>query len=982
MQKLIVPGLAMVLTASPLSADQPVRRYHKLVETRIGTDLHGHTYPGASAPFGMVQLSPDTRIEGWDACAGYHYSDSTILGFSHTHLSGTGIADYGDILLTPTIRFRDPGLGDADAYRLRFIHDQESVSAGFYQVTFPDEGIHVELTATERVGVHRYTFPANNGGSIIVNLAHGLGPDQVIDSGIRVVSSNQLSGSRRSRGWAKDQQVFFFLESSTPFTATRIFRDRVLQPEATEATGTDVRCVLLFDRALSEPVLIKVGLSFVSTEGARHNLETEVPGWDFDQVRRETASSWDTELGKIDVQGGTPEQERTFYTALYRTMLVPNIASDVDGSYRGMDQQIHRTDQFTPYTVFSLWDTFRAEHPLLALIDRKRTADFVRTLLVKYEQSGVLPVWELASNETWTMIGYHSIPVILDAFVKKIGGFSAEQALEAMIASAMMDHHGLDAYRSFGYIPADKEGESVSKTLEYAYDDWCIARMAELLGRHEEAAYFYNRSVSYRNLFDPETFLMRPKSNSTWVEPFDPRSVTFHYTEANPWQYSFFAPHDPEGLVRLMGGSTRFAGRLDSLFLADPELSGRRQPDITGLIGQYAHGNEPSHHVAYLYNYAGQPWKTQRIVRTIMDSLYTSLPDGLCGNEDCGQMSAWYVLSALGFYQVCPGEPVYTVGTPLFPSATIHLENGNSFTVSAEGTSSERPFVHQATYQGRPLPDPFLHHDSLMAGGILRFTMGSEPAADTAFVSLAGVASAAPPLPAFRNAGGRFTDSLLVGISCADPGASLFYTMDGGEPDSSAQLYTEPLLLRASATIRAIAILPDGGSSNSVSAAFLRFTPVGTIRLLSPYSAQYTGGGDDALLDSRLGRLDWHLGAWQGYEGIPFEAIVDLGSVREIGRVTLGALQDQNAWIFFPTEVRFAVSADGSNYGTEKIHKNEFPENHPESTRLEFSADFAGAPARYLRVKAGTSGLCPDWHKGAGGKSWLFLDELTVETVK
>ncbi|MDH4070218.1 MAG: GH92 family glycosyl hydrolase, partial [Ignavibacteria bacterium] len=727
MLKLLTQGLIIFLTAGQLVAGEPVRRYHALVETRIGTDLHGHTYPGASAPFGMVQLSPDTRTEGWDACSGYHYSDSTLLGFSHTHLSGTGIADYGDILVTPTIRYRDPELGTADSYRLRFTHDQESVSAGFYQVRIADSGIGVELTVTERVGVHRYTFPPDESGSVIVNLAHGLGPDEVIGSEIRLVSRNQVSGYRRSSGWARDQQVFFFLESSKPFAATRIFRDGILKIDADNVTGTDLRCVLMFETGLSGPVMIKVGLSFVSTEEARKNLEAEVPGWDFDQVRRATAVSWDKELGKIDVEGGTTEQQQTFYTALYRTMLAPNIASDVNRSYRGMDQRIYRTDQFTPYTVFSLWDTFRAEHPLLALIDRKRTGDFVQTLLAKYDQSGVLPVWELASNETWTMIGYHSAPVILDAYVKGIGGFSAAHAYDAMKASAMMNHYGLEAYRSFGYIPADKEGESVSKTLEYAYDDWCIGRMAELVGLHGEAEYFFRRSASYRNLFDPETQLMRPKSNSTWVEPFDSRSVTFHYTEANPWQYSFFAPHDPAGLIELMGGGNRFAERLDSLFLADPRLAGRQQPDITGLIGQYAHGNEPSHHVAYLYNYAGQPWKTQRVVRTIMDSLYMSTPDGLCGNEDCGQMSAWYVMSALGFYQVCPGEPVYAIGTPLFPKSTVHLENGRRFVVSAEGTSSERRFVRDVGFNGATLSVPFLHHDSLMAGGTLRFTMASEP---------------------------------------------------------------------------------------------------------------------------------------------------------------------------------------------------------------------------------------------------------------
>ncbi|MBI3766374.1 MAG: glycoside hydrolase family 92 protein, partial [Ignavibacteriales bacterium] len=728
----ILSGVIVLLTCAGMVVYGSERDHTQYVNSFIGTDAHGHTFPGATVPFGMVQLSPDTRVEGWDACAGYHYSDSTILGFSHTHLSGTGIPDYGDILVAPTL-----GEISANITPSRFHHQREEASPGYYSVWLDDSNIRVELTATTRVGVHRYTFPKPNVANIIIDLHHGLGPDKVIESEIEILGEREVVGYRRSEGWAKDQHIYFVAQFSKPFESFGIMRDNALFPNERSSVGKDLKCYLRFFQRNGDPIIVKVGISAVSVDGARKNLEAEVPGWDFDSVRENARKVWEKELSKIEVGGGTRNQLATFYTALYHAMLAPNIFSDVDHHYRGMDGKIHVAEGFNMYTVFSLWDTFRAEHPLLTIIDRERTRDFVNSLLSKYQEGNTLPVWELAANETWCMIGYHSIPVIVDAFTKGIGGFDAGNAVDAMKQSALADRYGLAAYREKGYIPGDVEGESVSKTLEYAYDDWCIDHMRESSGANNDVQNFVDRAQSYKNVFDPSTGFMRAKTNACWVEPFDPSSVTVHYTEANAWQYSFFVPQDVDGLITLMGGKEKFIQKLDSLFGSSSSLSGRQQADITGMIGQYAQGNEPSHHAAYLYDYAGVPWKTQRIVRMIMDSLYKPTPDGLCGNDDCGQMSAWYVLSAMGLYQVCPGQPMFCIGSPLFSKVVIHSDGEppkidsstrGSFVISATNNSQQNRFIQSAKLNGGPYTKSFLTYAQLVEGGLLEFDMGSRPA--------------------------------------------------------------------------------------------------------------------------------------------------------------------------------------------------------------------------------------------------------------
>ncbi|HSL53490.1 MAG TPA: GH92 family glycosyl hydrolase, partial [Pyrinomonadaceae bacterium] len=606
MKYLVNLVLLLAFLPAQASAQHDLTRY---VNPFIGTGGHGHTFPGAIVPYGMVQLSPDTRLTGWDGCSGYHYSDSKIYGFSHTHLSGTGILDYGDILLTPSV---------GRAYSGRFQHRNETATPGYYSVKLDDENVLAELTATARAGMHRYTFPATDDANIVIDLAHR---DKVIDSNLEITSATKVVGWRRSQSWAKDQIVYFALEFSQPFTAH-------------SSTDTERQTSFRFDTRGGAPVLVKVGISAVDVDGALKNLHAEIGHWDFDKVKSDARRMWNAELNKIAVTGGTVAQLTNFYTSLYHVMTAPNLFMDVDGRYRGRDFKTHVAKDFSNYTVFSLWDTFRAAHPLYTIIDRKRTRDFIKTFLVQYEQGGRLPVWELAANETDTMIGYHAVSVIADAAVKGIDGFDLNKAFAAMKHSAeLREHRGLGAYIDQGFISTEYERESVSKVLEYAYDDWCIAQVAQMLGKKEDYERYNARAQSYKNVFDRVSGFMRPRNNGGWVEPFDPREVTFAFTEANSWQYTFFAPHDISGLVALMGGRGQFARKLDQLFTADSRTTGREQVDITGLIGQYAHGNEPSHHMAYLYNYVGQPWKTQSRARQIMVQFYKPEPDGLIGNE-------------------------------------------------------------------------------------------------------------------------------------------------------------------------------------------------------------------------------------------------------------------------------------------------------------------------------------------------------------
>lgn len=948
----------------------------------IGTGGHGHTFPGATAPFGMVQLSPDTRLEGWDGCSGYHYTDSIIYGFSHTHLSGTGVADYCDILFMP--KTGEPVWqngykeGVDSGYASRFRKSEEQASAGYYRVLLDDYQVEAELTASTRAGFHKYTFNQSDKALLMLDLTHR---DEVLESDIEQLSDTEIVGFRRSKSWAQDQHLYFYARFNQPIDSFMIALNDSVHPGLEKAHHQHIKAALRFNLPEGAPLLVKVGLSAVSAKGAKQNLEKEIPHWDFDLTKSRTRQLWNDELGKITIEG-TEKQKKIFYTALYHTMIAPNMYMDVDGKYRGTDLQVHQAADFTNYTIFSLWDTYRATHPLYTLIDKERTRDFIRTFLQQYEHGGQLPVWELAANYTGCMIGYHAVPVIADAYMKGIGGFDADLALEAMQHSAMQDHLGLAPYRKYGFIPANEEHESVSKTLEYAYDDWCIAVMGKAMGHQGIYEQYIERAQYYKNLFDSETGFMRPRMYGMWKHPFDPAEVDFNYTEANSWQYSFYVPQDVTGLIALHCGEDAFETKLDSLFAAQPKTSGRHQVDITGLIGQYAHGNEPSHHMAYLYNYVGKPWKTQQRVQQIMREMYTTQPDGLIGNEDCGQMSAWYVFSAMGFYPVTPGSTDYILGSPLLERAEINLENGKTFTITSNASVDNR-YVESVQLNNRPWKATYLPHDSIMAGGSLHFEMTDDPAKsygqDMADRPVSAIeAESIFPSPYTQVEKRSFYGTQRLELLSDVPQAEIFYTLDGSSPKESGIAYQGPFEVSESATIRFYARKEGIGESKIVDMELIKFPEGRSITLATEYHGQYTAGGDSALIDGIRGTDDFRLGAWQGYNGPDLNAVIDLGETKTLHKLSTGFLQDINSWIFMPERVEYFLSSDGENFRKVGVVKNKVPKDQWGVITRDYSVRFAPQKARYIKVVGVSGKMCPDWHKGHGNPLFIFADEVVI----
>ena len=702
-----------------------------VVNPMIGTDFTGNTYPGAQVPFGMVQLSPDNGLPGWDRISGYFYPDSTIAGFSHTHLSGTGAGDLYDILFMPVTRPYKEAEGPLGIYS-GFSHDEESASAGYYRVRLKDYNIVAELTATERCGVQRYTFPESD-ASIFLNLKKAMNWDYTLDSQIEVVDSVTIRGYRFSQGWSPKQHVFFETRFSKPFEAMQL-DTTAIATKSRGRIGTATVARFDFKTAKDEQIVVVTALSGVSAEGAHKNLVAEAPDMNFDGYRQRAAKVWNQELSKIEVKGGTSDDRVNFYTALYHSMIAPTIYSDVDGAYFGPDGQTHAGEGHTNYSTFSLWDTYRAAHPLFTYTQPDRANDMIKGFLKFYEQHGALPLWNLYGWETDMMIGYHAVPVIVDAYLKGIGDFDAEKALEACVASANRDdYRGIGEYKQLGYVPAYSdpkkwESWSLSKTLEYAYDDYCIARMAEKMGKAEIAKEFYARSQNYRNVYNPATSFFQPRDEQGRFNPkFNPDEYTEDICESNGWQYMWSVQQDIDGLMQLVGGKARFAEKLDSMFTYAPASDEELPIFSTGMIGQYAHGNEPGHHVIYLFNKVGEPWKTQQYASKVMRELYQNTPAGLCGNEDCGQMSAWLVFSAMGFYPVDPISGMYEIGTPLFEEVKMQLANGKCFTVKAPGANAERIYVQSVKLNGAPYNKSYITHEQIMSGATLELEMGAEP---------------------------------------------------------------------------------------------------------------------------------------------------------------------------------------------------------------------------------------------------------------
>ena len=741
--------VAVGLATSSCSRQETCNDYTQYVNVFIGTGGHGHTYPGAVVPHGAIQPSPDTRIYGWDACSGYYYNDSTINGFSHTHLSGTGCCDLGDVLIMPTVGEQDitqeEERGQTKAYASAFSHEREKAEPGYYSVMLDRYGIQAEITSTTRGAIHRWTFPKTEDAGVIVDLDYSLDDQTNIGMQLEVISDTEVVGHKMTKYWAFDQYINFYAKFSKPFTYT-IVDDTVTVGDKQKPRR---KALLKFaGTEEGEVIYAKVGVSAVDIDGAKNNVLSEIPEWDFDGVKAAAHQRWNEYLAKIDIETGDADHRTIFYSALYHAGLQPYTFTDADGRYYGMDMKVHQGDAEKPvYTIFSTWDTFRAWHPLQTIIAPEFNGELVKSLLLKAREGGILPMWELCSNYTGCMIGYHSVPIIADAYIKGYRDIDINEAYKAMRRTAEYDTTGIIAPKAVaailmnqakywknkvGYVPCDKDNEAVAKALEFAYNDWCIAQIAKEVGDTAGVALYENFAKAYKIYYDPEVGYMRGKdSEGKWRTPFDPARSTHRsddYCEGNAWQWSWFVPHDPEGLMELVGGKDVFLSKLDALFAASSEITGESvSADISGLIGQYAHGNEPSHHIIHFYNYAGQPWKTQELIDQVLYTLYFNNDNGLSGNEDCGQMSAWYILNAMGFYQVCPGKPVYSIGRPLYDKVTINLTNGKKFVIEAINNSRENKYIQSMELNGKALTEPFFTHDDIMQGGKLVFTMGNTP---------------------------------------------------------------------------------------------------------------------------------------------------------------------------------------------------------------------------------------------------------------
>ncbi|TNE52694.1 MAG: glycoside hydrolase family 92 protein [Bacteroidetes bacterium] len=947
--------------------------YTKFVNPFIGTGGHGHSFPAATMPFGMMQLGPDTRYSGWDGCSGYHYSDSMIYGFSHTHLSGTGVPDLCDLLIVPQVgeaktvaAYHDP-----NGYGAIFSHQNEKAEPGYYEVLLEQQNIHVKLASTAHSGIHEYTFGNKKGKKyLLIDLEHR---DELLDVRYEILDKRKISGSRISKSWASKQHFYFFLESEIP---------------AKKIHQIDERKILLEFPAKTKIVRIKVGISAVDEQGAQQNLFQEIPDFDLNRVKNRALWAWNQELGKIHFSSDDPEVMSNFYTALYHSYICPVLFSDVDGRFRGNDGAIHQDSKHQRYSIFSLWDTYRATHPLYNITQRKKNLDFIHSFLGIYDETGELPVWELWGNETDCMIGYHATSVIQDAYAKGVRGFDLQKAFQAMKATALKKELGKDHYAAQGFISSDLEAESVSKTLEYAYNDWTISNFAKVLGDAETAHQFAKRSFSYLNIFNPTNKFMQARIGGSFVHHFDPAEVNFNYTEANSWQYSLYVPQDIRGLRYVIGGKDSLESWLDRLFKTKSELSGRHQVDITGLIGQYAHGNEPSHHMAYLYNYTNAPAKSQEVLNRIMKEMYQNAPDGLSGNEDCGQMSSWYVFSALGFYPVCPGSTSYQFGRPLANEAGIHLENGKSFYIRTKNNSPDNKYIQEIKLNGNPYNKLYLEHEAIMAGGELEFIMGPEPQATLENYSQDINESASfpfpfdlVPTPYFESESSNFIDSLQIKISALPfPETQIHYTVDGTQPGLESPVYQRPFTIHKTTTVKA-KIFRRGDervhAGHTVSSTFKQLDPGTKLELFTSYSNQYAAGGNSALIDGRKGGKDFRSGAWQGYEGINAHGKINFEKGKKLNQLSIRCLQDIKSWIFVPTEIRIKINYEGEASKMLLTKSFELPANEFGQfiETLEFSLD-PNKTVSSIEFEALNRGVCPEGHLGAGGKSWIFLDEI------
>jgi predicted alpha-1,2-mannosidase len=966
-----------------------------LVNPFIGTGGHGHTFPGPTMPFGGCQVGPDTRLSGWDGCSGYHYSDSIIYGFTHTHLSGTGCSDYGDILLMPTTT--EVGL-DHYQYASSFSHKKEVAYAGYYEVMLKDPNILVQLTATPHGGVHQYIYPTGASRYVVLDLQHR---DEVLDSKMEKVDDYTLRGHRFSKAWATNQKVFFEIRFSEKIANIQY----EALPSGSETTAIQTmrsrRCLIEFEPSTpsssnsKSKLLVRCAISSVDESGAHKNLEREMMQENFPYYLRECERAWESELSKINlnkfeallslqapskkISPALRSEAVIFYTALYHSMIHPSLASDVDGRYRGRDDNIHNTNgAFDYYSVFSLWDTYRALHPLLTIIDRKRTNDFIQTFIRQYEEGGRLPIWELSSNETNCMIGYHVVSVIWDAYNKGIRNYDVEKAFEAMksiatrhedyaiangiltmkegVAKRSADAQALQSYNQYGMVRSDDSHESVSKTLEYAYNDWCIAQMAKSLHKEEDYQYYMHRSHYWKNVFDPGTKFMRARKNGGLYEPFSPYTVDNNYTEANSWQYSFSVPHDVPGLIALHGNAANFENHLDKLFLARTKTEGREQADITGLIGQYAHGNEPSHHIPFLYHILGKTIKTNQKVIWILSNFYKNAPDGLIGNEDCGQMSAWYVLASMGLYSFCPG------------SADFLLFDQTRFK-QVSFTDVDLKAVNGVTTWAHPKNNTLKLTFATLSFPIQTNEEANNPAlnyTEHEFV----------PSPFLGNAKRIFDGAQTIKMGNIEKEHPLFYSIN----QSDYKRYTKPVVIQGNSKISFYAKNTNGDQSPVQEATCTVLPKDRQIILQNQYNKSYHAGGAQGLMDGIYGKENWRAGEWQGYQGEDVGVIMRFTRTQTIQRIAANFLEDQNSWIFYPKQVEFYYSNDSTQWTLlKKI--NTLKSDHELTTTISKFSHTLPQPiqAKYVKMIARNFGPMPQWHEGRNNPTFIFIDELEVE---
>ncbi|MFD0941395.1 GH92 family glycosyl hydrolase [Pedobacter boryungensis] len=971
--KLLLPLLILANIASA----QTKKDFTQYVNPFIGTGGHGHTYPGPAIPFGMIQPGPDTRLEGWDGCSGYHYTDNIIYGFSQTHLSGTGIEDYCDFLFMPTVG--KPEFINKQ-YASPFQKKNEQASPGYYKTFLDKYQVKAEITTSRRAGLYKFTYPKSKESNIIIDLKHR---DKVLDSWVEIVNNREIKGYRKSSSWAKGQELYFHVRYNKPFKSFGIAINDELQTGLKKAKGTNLKVYIQFETTDQESILSQVAISAVDDAGALKNLNSEKDGFDFAKTYAKAKQVWNIELSKIDAVSTSKKQLTTFYTALYHSLLNPNLYMDVDGKYRGLDKKVHVAKDFEYYSVFSLWDTYRTENPLLTLIDRKRTLDFIKTFLAMHKEGGLLPIWPLANDETFCMIGNHAIPVITDAYAKGIRGFDTKLALEAMKHAVNRKQFGIDTYAKNGAVLADFEHESASKTVEYAYDDWCVAQFAKMIGAEADYQTYITRAQNWKNVYDPSTGHIRARNNGGWWKPFNPTEVNNNYTEGNSWHYSFSTQQDVNGHMNLMGGEKIYQAKLDELFTTKQGLTGRDQSDITGLIGQYAHGNEPSHHMAYLFNFTTHPEKTQYYVNKIMNEQYDDQPDGLAGNEDCGQMSAWLVMSAMGIYPVSPGNNMYNIGTPWFKKMTISLENGKKIIISAPTKSDANYYINGILLNGKAYNKLFLNFSDLANGANLNFALS----ATSNLNYLNGLQkpimkiseNLIVPNPIIEGPQETFKNKAEISITSALSNTEIYYSIDGSIPNRNSIRYIAPFSIDKDISVKAIAYKNGFKTSYVSTAAYKKITTNYTVKINSEINKSFTGGGNDALIDGVRGSINWRVGnRWQGFWGVDFDGILDLGKEQQVNAVSIDALQDTQAWIIFPSETEFYIAGNDMNF--KLISTVKAPADAKDYTiQIKELTAKIDKTCRYIKIIAKNYGTLPSWHEGVGGKAHTFFDEITVK---